>query len=78
LSFLFLGLHTAVKRAGLEAFKAPTRFAPSVPTSLETVAPRYLCTDGRRMVPQACPSHPKFLVERPPLPMASASGMSRV
>ncbi|HEX7840415.1 MAG TPA: hypothetical protein VF469_23210 [Kofleriaceae bacterium] len=27
LGFLFLGLHTAVKRAGLEAFRTPTRFA---------------------------------------------------
>jgi hypothetical protein len=50
---------------------------PSVPTSLETVAPRYLCTDGRRMVPDTCPSQPKFLVERSPLLRASASGMSR-
>ncbi len=30
LGFLFLGLHTAVKRAGLEAFKTPTRFAALV------------------------------------------------
>jgi hypothetical protein len=30
LSFLFLGLHAAVKRAGLEAFKTPTRFAALV------------------------------------------------
>jgi hypothetical protein len=50
---------------------------PSVPTSPETVAPRYLCTDGRRMVLKTCPSHPKFLVERSPLPRASASSMSR-
>jgi hypothetical protein len=50
---------------------------PSVPTSPETVAPRYLCTDGRRMVLKTCPSHPKFLVERSPLRRASASSMSR-
>jgi hypothetical protein len=30
LGFLFLGLHTAVKRTGLEAFKTPTRFATLV------------------------------------------------
>lgn len=30
LSFLFLGLHTAVRRAGLEAFRTPTRFAALV------------------------------------------------
>ena len=49
---------------------------PSVPTSLETVPPRYLSSDGRRMVPQACPSHPKFQVEKAPPPGASASNMS--
>ena len=30
LSFLFLGLHTAVRRAGVEAFRTPTRFAALV------------------------------------------------
>jgi hypothetical protein len=38
--------------------------APSVPTSPETVPPRYLCTKWRRMVPSPCPSHPQFLTER--------------
>jgi hypothetical protein len=50
--------------------------SPSVPMSLETVPPRYLCTDGRRMVPQTCPSQPKFLVERSSLPRTSASSVS--
>ena len=49
---------------------------PSVPTSLETVPPRYLSSDGRRMVPQTCPSHPKFQVEKAPPQGASASNMS--
>jgi hypothetical protein len=49
---------------------------PSVPTSPETVPSRYPYTDGRRMVPQTCPSQPKFLVERSSLPRTSASSMS--
>jgi hypothetical protein len=48
---------------------------PSVPTSLETVPPRYLSSDGRRMVPQACPSHPKFQVEKAPPPGANGSSV---
>jgi hypothetical protein len=51
-------------------------FSPYVPTSLETVAPRYLCTDGRRMVPDTCPSHPQFQVAKPPPPRASARAVS--
>jgi uncharacterized LabA/DUF88 family protein len=49
---------------------------PSVPTSLETVPPRYLCTEWRRMVPGPCPSRIQFLVERSPLRRASARGVS--
>jgi hypothetical protein len=55
----------------LEERRLPTK--PSVPTSLETVVPRYLSTDGRRMVLKTCPSQPKFQVERPPPPRATAS-----
>ena len=50
---------------------------PYVPTSPETVAPRYLCTDGRRMDLQACRSHPMFLVEKTSPPRAGASGLRR-
>jgi serine/threonine protein kinase len=50
----------AVARLSHPNVVAIHRVSPSVPTSLETVPPRYLCTDGRRMVPETCPSHPKF------------------
>ena len=50
---------------------------PYVPTSLETVAPRYLCSDGRRMDLQACRSHPMFLVEKTSPPRAGANGLRR-
>ena len=51
-------------------------WGPSVPTSPETVPPRYLSSDGRRMVPQACRSHPKFQVEKAPPQGARASSVS--
>jgi len=48
---------------------------PSVPMLLETVAPRYLCTEWRRMAPSSCPNHPKFPRAAPSLPRASPSGV---
>jgi hypothetical protein len=66
----------AGQRVARDRLQRRRRRDPSVPMSLETVAPRYLCTDGRRMVPQACRSQPQFLVERPPPPRASASRVS--
>jgi hypothetical protein len=60
-------LPVRVTPKGADEIQLSSEALPSVPTSLETVAPRYLCTDGRRMVPDACPSHPEIQIELSPL-----------
>jgi RHS repeat-associated protein len=50
---------------------------PSVPMSAETVPPRYLCTEWRRMVPSSCLRPPQCQRAVSSLPRASTGGMSR-
>jgi len=56
-----------------DQLRAALEGGPCVPTSGETVPPRYLCTQGRRMVSRTCPSHPAVLVVKPLRRRTSAS-----